>query len=93
MQLTLVVQHPLPSLNALFAMTHWQRHDLKHQIQLATLYALQAAAADSSMRTTLLPNTILTHSVTLLSYLRTHQPSRTSKSRRSAWTAKLRNVP
>jgi len=50
--LTLIVHHPVPSLNALFAMTHWQRHREKRATLDALLSALSPSALDCSMPTT-----------------------------------------
>lgn len=47
-----VVDYRIPSLNRLFAMTHWERHREKRKAQVALLLALQACADDCSTRTT-----------------------------------------
>ena len=48
----LIVQHPVPSLNRLFAMTQWQRHREKKDTLAALLSALHPSAEGSSTLTT-----------------------------------------
>jgi hypothetical protein len=48
----LVVRYPVPSLNKLFAMSHWERHQEKKRTQAAFASALQAIAADYLTPTT-----------------------------------------
>jgi len=75
----LVVQHPLPSLNAVLALGHWQRLKLKKLIQASMLSALRASEHDSSTPITSYPSGTLTPSDTLESYLQTRQTERELK--------------
>lgn len=49
--LLLVIRHPVPSLNALFGMQHWQRVKEKKATQAAFLSALRALDAELSTQT------------------------------------------
>lgn len=86
--LTVTIKEPLPSLNVLLAMSHWERTKLKRSIQKSFLSGLQAIAADSSTKTTSSPSTTSTPLVIadliagLSSYLQTHRPKHTSRSAR-----------
>lgn len=55
----IVVRHPVPSLNRLFAMTPFDRQREKKKTQAAFLFALEAIGADSSTLTTFARNTSL----------------------------------
>jgi len=50
-KIVLIVNHPVPSLNALFAMTQWQRHREKKATISALLSALHPSAESSSTQT------------------------------------------
>ena len=69
--LTLNVYHPVPSLNKLFAMGHWQRKKEKEATQRAVLSALQVAESGFSTQTTLPPSILSTACDTLASYMTT----------------------
>ena len=60
----LVVRHPVPSLNRLFAMNPWQRRREKLATQAAFASALSASALDSAIQTTFARNTSLIASAT-----------------------------
>ena len=55
--LRLVVRHPVPSLNRLFAMNPWQRRREKRATQGAFASALSASGLDSAIQTTFARNT------------------------------------
>ncbi len=55
----LVLKHPVPSLNRLFAMHPFERLKEKKQTQRAFLSALEASGADLLTRTTFVQNTWL----------------------------------
>ena len=57
--LRLVVRHPVPSLNRLFAMNPWQRRREKRATQGAFASALSASGLDSAIQTTFARNTSL----------------------------------
>lgn len=76
---TLTVQAPLPSLNRLLALGHWQRARLKRSIQESVLSALRATESDSSMRIICARSTTATASATLACYLEMIQAKRASK--------------
>lgn len=59
MNTKLVVRHPVPSLNRLFAMNPWQRRREKQLTQNAFAYALRDSGADYSILTTFAQNTLL----------------------------------
>lgn len=91
--LKLIVRHPVPSLNKLFAMNHWQRHKERNQTQLALLSALQVSAKDLSIQTTLLEgqNTLLMACDTLASYLTTDRKIFHSKLSKGKSCSQLRS--
>ena len=60
----LVVRHPVPSLNRLFAMNPWQRRREKLATQAAFASALSASALGSAIQTTFARNTSLIASAT-----------------------------
>jgi len=70
-QFTLVVRYPVPSLNRLFSMTHWNRQREKRKTQAALLSALSPTAADFSTRITYVQSILSTAFATLLSFRRT----------------------
>jgi len=80
----LVVRHPVPSLNRLFAMNPWQRRREKLATQGAFASALSASGLDSAIRTTFARNTSLIASATRDSSRTTRLSSSPSKSARSA---------
>jgi hypothetical protein len=62
------IRHPLPSLNAVLALGHWQRAKLKKAIQDSTLSALRACESASSIPTTWFRSGTSIPSATLESY-------------------------
>jgi len=70
-QFTLVIRHPVPSLNRLFSMTHWSRQREKRKTQAALLSALSPTAADFLTRTTFVQNILSTGYDTLLCFRKT----------------------
>lgn len=78
-QFTLVVRHPVPSLNRLFSMTHWSRQREKRNTQAAMLSALSPTAEGSVMRTTSAQSFFVILYDTLLAYRRTPQSFAISK--------------
>jgi hypothetical protein len=79
----LVVQHPVPSLNRLFAMNPWQRRREKIATQAAFASALSASGLDSAIRITFARNTSLTAFVTQGSSRMTRRIASRLKSARS----------
>lgn len=82
-RICLVLNYRVPSLNALFSMSHWQRHRERKKAHLALLSALQVGAGNYSTQTTLqeAANMLWMAYDTLASYLTTQQ--RTSGSKRA----------
>ena len=85
--LRLVVRHPVPSLNRLFAMNPWQRRREKRATQGAFASALSASGLDSAIRTTFARNTSLIASATPGSSRTIRWSASRSKSARSAAAA------
>ena len=79
----LVVRHPVPSLNRLFAMNPWQRRREKLATQSAFASALSASALASAIQTTFARNTSLIACATRASSGMTRRNSSRSKSGRS----------
>lgn len=71
----LSVLHPVPSLNALFAMNPWQRRKEKLATQRAFMSALQASGVDSLTLTTFVRSTLLIASGMPASSKMTVQPT------------------
>jgi hypothetical protein len=80
----LVVRHPVPSLNRLFAMNPWQRRREKLATQGAFASALSASGLDCATLTTFARNTSLIASGMRGSSETTRRSSSRSKSARSA---------
>ena len=80
----LVVRHPVPSLNRLFAMNPWQRRREKLATQGAFASALSASGLDSVIQTTFARNTSLIASATRDSSRTTRQTASRSRSAKSA---------
>lgn len=92
--ITLVVAHPVPSLNTLFAMSHWGRKRERDKTQAALLSALSATATDSSTRTTSAQNTLSMACATLASYLATRKRTSITNARaKSKSPPKPKNEP
>ena len=79
----IVVRHPVPSLNRLFAMNPWQRRREKLATQAAFASALSASGLDSATQTTFARNTSLIASATRDSSRMTRRSSSRSRSARS----------
>ena len=88
----LVVRHPVPSLNRLFAMSPWRRHREKLATQGAFASALSASGLDSVIRTTFARNTSLIACATRASLRMTRRTVSRLKSARSA-AGVPRNAP
>lgn len=71
--------HPLPSLNRVISLGHWQRAKLKTSIQESVLSALRASESASSTKTIWLPNGMSTPSAILESYMETIRAKRALK--------------
>jgi hypothetical protein len=82
--LRLVVRHPVPSLNRLFAMNPWQRRREKLATQSAFASALSASGFDPAIRTTFVQNISLIASATRDSSRTTRRTALRSKSGKSA---------
>ena len=92
-KIVLTIRHPVPSLNALFGMSHWARLREKKKIQAAFAYALLALGEDSSTRTTWPPSILSTASDMLASFGMTGRKTSSSKSARKRSKAKPTNAP
>jgi hypothetical protein len=89
--LTLVIHYPVPSLNHLFALGHWQRRKEKQATQAAVLSALRRAVLERSIQTTAAPSILSTACAMLESYMTTDQRTLSCKSsRRKSRTRKTR---
>ena len=88
----LVVRHPVPSLNRLFAMNPWQRRREKLATQSAFASALSASGLDSAIQTTFARNTSLIASATRDSSRTTRRIASRSKCARSG-AGVLSNAP
>lgn len=91
--LMLIVKHPVPSLNALFGMSHWQRVKEKKKIQIAFASALSACGIASSIQITFARNTMLTASDMQASYEMTRRTISFLKSASERLKAKPTNAP
>lgn len=78
----IVIPYRLPSLNALFAMQHWQRIKEKKKAQANFESTLRGAAAGKSTPTMSFQSTCSTASAALDSYLTTMQTLSNSRSRK-----------
>ena len=85
--LRLVVRHPVPSLNRLFAMNPWQRRREKLATQGAFASALSASGLDSAIQTTFARNILSIASATRGSSPTTHRSASRSKSGKSVAVA------
>ena len=86
----LIVTHPLPSLNAVLALGHWQRSKLKKAIQDSVLCALRVSESVCWTPITSSPSGTSTPSATLASYLAMRQTERESKRANKKLEAKQR---
>lgn len=77
----LTVPGRLPSWNQLLGMEHWQRYKFKKDLADIFLSSLKLSERACSTTTMPPPNTTLTYSATLASYLMTVRARRESKSR------------
>ena len=91
--LVLIIRHPVPSLNALFGMSHWQRVKEKKKIQIAFASALSACGVASSIQITFARNTMLTASDMAASYEMTRRTMSFLKSASERSKAKPTNAP
>lgn len=80
--LKIVVWRKLPSLNALFAMGHWQRSKEKSETQTALLSALQLSGSGSSIQITVAQSILSTAYDTLACYLTTDRKTSSLRLRR-----------
>lgn len=71
MNLKITVNYKIPSLNRLFAMSHWQRKDERHKAHYALWCALSPTEASFSTQTTSAQSLLLMGYGTLGSYLAT----------------------
>ena len=88
----LVVRHPVPSLNRLFAMNPWQRRREKLATQAAFAFALSASGLASAIQTTFARNTSLTACATRASSRTTRRNASRSKCGKSV-AADMSNAP
>jgi hypothetical protein len=88
----IVIRHPLPSLNAVLGMGHWQRAKLKQWIQDSTLSALRASECDSSTRITSFRSGMSIPSDTLASYQMMRLKERESKQAKKKLERKKKNA-
>jgi hypothetical protein len=89
--LTLVIHYPVPSLNRLFALGHWQRRKEKQATQAAVLSALRRAVLERSIQTTAAPSILSTACAMLASYMTTDQGTLSYRSsKRKSRTRKTR---
>lgn len=86
----LIIYHPVPSLNRLFGMNHWQRRREKKATQAAFLSMLKASGFDSWTTTICAASFSLTASATRSSSRTTRQSS-SLRSRLNAKFAKVRS--
>jgi len=91
----LITKHPVPSLNALFAMTHWQRHREKKATLTALLSALSPSALAYSMPTTWWEDRSILRTAydTLASYQAMQKRKSVLKSASKKLSPKQRNAP
>lgn len=92
--LLLIVKHPVPSLNTLFAMTQWQRHREKKATLDALLLGLRRSGEDSLILTTSLEerNILQTAYATLEYYQETQKRKSALKSVSKRSKAKPKNA-
>lgn len=93
MRIKIVVFHPVPSLNLLFKMSHWDRTAERRKTQNALLCGLSASAKNCSTQTTLSSNILWTAFDTLASYLTTGKKTSPSKSARKRLPTKKMSAP
>lgn len=93
--LILIVKHPVPSLNRLFAMTQWQRHREKKATLDALLSGLRRSGEDSLILTTSWEErNILQMAYATLAYYRETQKRRSAlKSASKRLRPKQTNAP
>jgi hypothetical protein len=88
----IVIRAPLPSLNKVLGLGHWQRAKLKQSIQDSTLSALRASESDSSTRTTSFRSGMSIPSATLASYQMMRLKERESKQAKKKLERKKKNA-
>jgi hypothetical protein len=91
-EMKLVVYHPVPSLNKLFGMNHWQRQKEKKATQAAFRSALLALGDGYSIKTTLWENSPSTAAGMLALFDKTLQTQSAMKSARSKLRREKKNA-
>jgi len=92
-KIVLIIRHPVPTINALFAMTHWGRHRERKKTQDAFACGWSVSGDGSLTPITWLPSGSSTVSAMRATSQTTERKTLSLKSARKKFKAKQTNTP